>query len=489
VKKNVTIVLSCILLGICLITLLNVLLPQKSEVSIHVHVNNSTQKEITVRLPVKGANFGANRKTIRLNDKNECEIVIPNEDCGLTMINHDFGHTRLITFPGDKIDLNITAKNDISYKGDNAAGHKFFNSLERQLIQDVNNPYKKDTLASIIEQKINDKKNDELARLGQLLKANSIDKAYSDFARRDIQYYYAASMADAMASKYYSHLKSGSLFKEDYATAWKQSFRQMPLDSPDAITTENFKYYAGLYYEWFVGDFLGERKSSGIKGIHRSNYHLIDEHFKGDVAEYLKAFYIYVHVLQKTHEQSLVDIYQQFTCQYPNSNYIPFIKGDIDSIIAFNHAIGKDTDSGFTILTGYDQLNSMRELLHSLKGSVYYVDIWSTWCVPCQEEFAYTPGLQSLLTGRNIKILYLSIDNDQADKRWKELIKYYKLPGLHARTNKLLYKDLFRLLAENHELAIPRYLLIDKNGTIVNNNAERPSDTGKLHLQISSLPL
>ena len=488
-KKLIAVVLVCFVLAICLMTLWNVFPRHRSVAFIHVHVNNAAEKEIAIRIPVNGASFGANKRTIRLDDNNGCDITIPKEDCGLTIISHEFGYIRLITVPGDKIDLDITSKADVVYKGDNAAGHKFFNSLNRQLIQDVSNPYENDTVASVIEQKINDKKNNELYRLDELLQADKISRAYFDFARRDIQYYYAASLVDAMTSKYYISKKRDALLKNDYITMWKKSFQQMPLDSPAAITTENFKYYAGLYYEWFAGDFQGERKLSGIKGNHPANYYLIGKHFTGDVAEYLRAFYIYTRAIQKTYEQSLVEVYQKFAAEYPHSNYIPFIKGEIDSIIAFNQAIEKDNASGFTILAGYDRLNSMDELLRTIKGTAYYVDIWSTWCVPCKEEFAYTSALQSLLKDKNIKTLYLSIDKGEADKKWRDMIKYYKLPGLHVRTNKQLSEDLFRLLGKGGELAIPRYLLIDKNGTIVNDNAERPSDTARLKHQISGLLL
>lgn len=485
-KKLVALALVCIVSAVCLMILWNVVHVGPSVALIHVHVNNAAEKEITVRIPVKGASFGANKRIIRLDDKDGCNITIPEEDCGLIGINHEFGYLRIITAPGDKIELNITSKTDIVYKGDNAAGHKLFNSLNRQLIQDVENPYENDTIASIIEQKINDKRNEELYRLDALLQAGEIGRFYFDFAKRDIEYYYAASLADAMTSKYYTSKRKNTLLKNDYITTWKRSFQQMPLNSPAAIATENFKYYAGLYYESFSGDFLGEKKLSGIKGNHLANYYIIDKHFTKDVAEYLKAFYIYTRVIQKTYEQSLVDIYQKFTIEYPHSNYIRFIKGDIDSVIAFNKEVQKNSQSNFTIFDGYDKLNSVDELLRSLKGSAYYVDIWSTWCVPCKEEFAYTSALQALLNDKKIKTLYLSIDKSEADKKWRDMINYYKLPGLHVRTNKQLNADLFRRLGKGGQLAIPRYLLIDKDGKIVNDNAERPSDTVRLKHQILS---
>ena len=441
-----------------------------------IHVR-TTDTPIIVALPVKGANFWANKKVLTSGT-----LEIPKEDNGIFMIRGDFGNARIITFPGDNITLNITPSG-ITFKGSNAAGHQFFNSLDRPLILDVNNPYEKDTVASIIEQKITAKKNKELGSLDSLLKAGSITKAYHDFATLDIQYYYAASLADAMCSKYFKakRAKQDVLFREKFSTLWERSFKVMPLNSPAAISTENFKYYAEIYYTWYTGAFL-----NGKKLTHLSNYASIHEHFDGKVAEYLKAQYIYFNVRQQRYEPSLVDIFQQFARQYPKSNYIPFIKSDIDSIIAYQRAIEKENSTENKFLPHFERINSLAELLDSLKGEAYYVDIWGTYCVPCKEEFKYKSALQQLLTSKNIQTLYLSLDKDEQDESWKNMINYFELSGLHVRANARLRKDLYQQLGEKNVLFIPRYLLVDKNGTIVHRHAERPGDTAKLRLQINN---
>jgi len=87
----------------------------------------------------------------------------------------------------------------------------------------------------------------------------------------------------------------------------------------------------------------------------------------------------------------------------------------------------------------------------------------------------------------NVKPLYLSIDKDSDDEDWKSMIKYFKLPGIHLRANDNLREDLQKQLEKNHVFSIPHYLIIDKNGAIVNRDAERPSNLDKLRKQIKKL--
>ena len=62
------------------------------------------------------------------------------------------------------------------------------------------------------------------------------------------------------------------------------------------------------------------------------------------------------------------------------------------------------------------------------------------------------------------------------------MIKYYNLDGYHIRANEKLTKDLTEIIGGRY--GIPRYLLIDENGNIVNKMAEPPSRIELLHNQI-----
>jgi hypothetical protein len=61
------------------------------------------------------------------------------------------------------------------------------------------------------------------------------------------------------------------------------------------------------------------------------------------------------------------------------------------------------------------------------------------------------------------------------------MIKFYELTGYHIRANTALRSDLNALLGS---FGIPRYLLIDENGAVVNTNAKRPSQLNELEKEI-----
>lgn len=46
--------------------------------------------------------------------------------------------------------------------------------------------------------------------------------------------------------------------------------------------------------------------------------------------------------------------------------------------------------------------------------------------------------------------------------------------------NEKVFKDVQKRIFENRELAIPRYLIIDKSGKVVNTSAPRPISGQKL---------
>jgi len=119
-------------------------------------------------------------------------------------------------------------------------------------------------------------------------------------------------------------------------------------------------------------------------------------------------------------------------------------------------------------------LNSKNEAklftqLHNNK--ITYIDFWASWCGPCLAEMPNSEKLKEEYSKQGINFIYLSVDESPDD--WKQAAKDLGLPDTE---NYLLPKGPYSPIAEQFKInAIPRYMVMDKTGNIINDDAPRPS--------------
>lgn len=119
---------------------------------------------------------------------------------------------------------------------------------------------------------------------------------------------------------------------------------------------------------------------------------------------------------------------------------------------------------------------NLKELIAQHNGKAIYLDFWASWCVPCIKEMPNSQSLQKTLADQNIEFIYLS--TDRKEKPWSEAIAKHQLnTGLHYR---ITNADNSKTMEELAVQFIPRYMIFDKNGKLVNNDAPRPSEQEKL---------
>ncbi|MCK0131235.1 TlpA family protein disulfide reductase [Flavobacteriaceae bacterium F08102] len=111
--------------------------------------------------------------------------------------------------------------------------------------------------------------------------------------------------------------------------------------------------------------------------------------------------------------------------------------------------------------------------LDDLKGKYVYIDVWATWCGPCLAEIPSLKKVEKAYHGKNIHFVSVSIDKEDAYDKWKAMVTEKELGGIqlladNAWESKFVQDYLIR--------GIPRFILIDPQGNIVNANAPRPSD-------------
>lgn len=123
--------------------------------------------------------------------------------------------------------------------------------------------------------------------------------------------------------------------------------------------------------------------------------------------------------------------------------------------------------------------------LSDYHGSYVYIDVWATWCGPCLREIPSLKEMDSKYGEKNLKILSISIDNKEDHEKWKNFVNDKELSGiqLYAPNN---WRSEF---VEAYNIkGIPRFILLDKEGLIINADAPRPSST-EIHEVLNTLDI
>jgi thiol-disulfide isomerase/thioredoxin len=122
----------------------------------------------------------------------------------------------------------------------------------------------------------------------------------------------------------------------------------------------------------------------------------------------------------------------------------------------------------------YENYKGGKTKLSDLKGKYVYIDLWATWCGPCRAEIPFLQKTEEKYQGKNIEFVSISIDKAKDNDKWKKFVADKNLGGVQLFAD----KDWESEFVMSYDVTgIPRFILIDPNGNILNSDAARPSST------------
>lgn len=131
----------------------------------------------------------------------------------------------------------------------------------------------------------------------------------------------------------------------------------------------------------------------------------------------------------------------------------------------------------------YENAKGGTTKLEDFKGKYVYIDVWATWCGPCRQQIPHLKKIEEKYHGKNIEFVSISIDAIKDHDKWKNMVESQQLGGTQLMAENAWQSAFAQAYGIN---SIPRFLLIDPNGNIVESNAKRPSDP-KLQDQLDKL--
>ena len=156
-----------------------------------------------------------------------------------------------------------------------------------------------------------------------------------------------------------------------------------------------------------------------------------------------------------------------------NSQLIGYFK----SAYQKNKIMGKGRPS--PTFTNYMSIDGGTKSLSDFRGKYVYIDVWATWCGPCIVQFPYLKELKKVYKNKNIVFIGISTDESRrnggsweaAEQKWKTFVKEKGLGGIQLWSGKdFSFQQAYEITG------IPRFILIDPKGNIVDAEAPRPSD-------------
>ncbi|MDX9705315.1 MAG: TlpA disulfide reductase family protein [Weeksellaceae bacterium] len=119
----------------------------------------------------------------------------------------------------------------------------------------------------------------------------------------------------------------------------------------------------------------------------------------------------------------------------------------------------------------FESIDGKKVNLKDFKGKYVYVDVWATWCRPCLEQLPAMKEMEEKYRDTDIEFLSISVDKERDKEKWQRMVKNQDMKGvqLYAGGSSTFHRD-YQIKT------IPRFLLIGKDGELLNDNAPRPMD-------------
>jgi thiol-disulfide isomerase/thioredoxin len=133
------------------------------------------------------------------------------------------------------------------------------------------------------------------------------------------------------------------------------------------------------------------------------------------------------------------------------------------------------------VITSEGKKITFKEVLETYKGKTLLVEVWASWCSDCVKSAPLIKELQE----KNSDVSYAFISLDKSMEKWIAGVEKHQMKGDHYWLNDP--EGMKGAFGQSIDLDwIPRYMVIDKEGTVVIYRATE-TDFEKINATLNNL--
>lgn len=267
-------------------------------------------------------------------------------------------------------------------------------------------------------------------------------------------------------------------------------FKQLPANDKNTLKYSHANGYFDKYYRDLSLHLSEEKQNAFYKENEAKIFGpYISYLLASDIEQSTRlAEVLIIQLKYKVNEMDNEKVFEYLKKLNPQNEYIDIIEKLFEE--------ERELKAGITPQFIGGKIHSLKELSQTkeLSGQYLFIDLWATWCMPCRSEFLHHKELNKVLNQyKNLNSVYISIDDDKDDDKWRRDVEQLNLSGYNLRASAQLIDELKQAIYNGGDFSVPRYILLNPKGEIIDSDLPRPSDIDslqqvldkKIHLSIT----
>jgi thiol-disulfide isomerase/thioredoxin len=333
----------------------------------------------------------------------------------------------------------------LQFKGVGAQKNKYLSKkarLTKEIIKEV------EVFYDVDENKFLENISNLKTRLQKELSEYNVKQSFIKQEEKSLQFNYLFSIQN------FQNIYKYNLGKEiNPSNAFYEELKGIDLENMSDYKTQPYYYYLvnSIWSKRIEAEDGFENMDNKFREI--SNNEVLNSIFIG--------FYSKI-----TRNKDTAEDYYNLIKKYSTSEeFVTAAKEKLDSLFLIHKG---DVSPSFT----YEDIDGNKVSLEDFKGKLIYIDVWATWCAPCKKQIPYLKKLEEYFRKEDIVFISISVDDEKAYNSWKNMVESESLEGVQLFADNSFDSKFMEAYGIS---SIPRFIIIDQEGKVYDEQAPSPS--------------